>query len=80
MANKRMERIPPDSKIVTTQRISKVLKAQLFIALFLLIYGMFSWFLPHGNVTDNISWPTLLMAIGLTWYIITKIRIWWHHE
>jgi len=76
MANN-MERNPP---VTTTQRTSKSLKAQLSISLFLLCYGGLTWFVHESDASETLSWPTKLMIIGGLWYILTKIRIWWHHE
>jgi len=68
---------------ITTQRTSKVLKAQLFISLFLMIFGGFSWFLPYGDAlddTEGLSWSATLLILGAVWYVVTKIGIWWQHE
>jgi hypothetical protein len=68
--------------IVTTQRTSKPLKAQLAISAFLFGFGLLSWFLPYGHSSEilGISWAAAMMVIGGTWYVITKIMIWWQHE
>lgn len=72
-----------DTKTVTTQRTSKTLKAQLFISMFLMIYGGFSWFLPYGGTLDGsegLSWPAAVVIVGAVWYVITRIGIWWQHD
>jgi hypothetical protein len=68
---------------ITTQRTSKVLKAQLALSMFLMIFGLFSWFLPYGGAlddSDGISWSAATVILGGVWYVVTKIGIWWQHE
>jgi len=72
-----------DKDTVTTQRTSKVLKAQLAISMFLMIFGGFSLFLPYGGALDDadgLPWSITMMIVGGIWYVITKIAIWWQHE
>lgn len=72
-----------DKDTVTTQRTSKLLKAQLAASMFLFWFGGFSWFFSDSGALDNsdgISWSAAMLIIGGIWYVITKIGIWWHHE
>ena len=72
-----------DKKTVTTQRTSKVLKAQLVLSTFLCWFGLLSWFLPYGGTVDGsegVSWPATMMIAGAVWYVVTRIGIWWQHE
>lgn len=66
----------------TTQRTSKPLKAQLFLSLFLILFGGMSWFLPYGHSTEiaGMSWTAFAVLAGAVWYVITKLFAWWHHE
>jgi hypothetical protein len=68
--------------VVTTQRISKTLKARLFLSASLFWFGLLSWFLPYGGALDDsegLSWSASVMILGSVWYVITKILIWWQH-
>lgn len=68
---------------VTTQRTSKVLKAQLAISMFLMIFGGFSWFLPYGGAfddTEGLSWSAAAVIIGGVWNIFVRLAVWWNHE
>jgi len=72
-----------DKETVTTQRTAKVLKAQIALSMFLMIFGGFSLFLPYDGAlddTDGLSWPIAMMLIGAVWYVGTKVAIWWQHE
>ena len=51
MARGAVETTP--STTITTQRTSKLLKAQLAISMFLMLFGGFSWFLPEGGATGG---------------------------
>ena len=72
-----------EQRTISTQRTSKPLKAQLFISLFLIMFGLLSWFLPYGGAldeTEGLPWSVTAMIIGGVWYMITKVLIWWNHE
>jgi hypothetical protein len=66
---------------ITTQRTSKPLKAQLLISTFLFWFGLLSYFLPHGHTSEvlGLPWSAVVMIIGGTWYMITKVMVWWQH-
>ncbi len=42
-----------NTRTVTTPRTSKVLKVQLAISSYLMIFGGFSWFMPFGGALDD---------------------------
>lgn len=72
-----------EMKTVTTQRTGKLLKAQLAISMFLMIFGGFSWFLPYGGVFDGsegLSWSATMAIVGGVWNVVTRIGIWWEHD
>ena len=67
---------------VTIQRTSKTLKAQLFLSISLFWFALLSWFLPYGHSTEigGMSWSAAMMLGGATWYVVTKVLIWWEHS
>jgi hypothetical protein len=68
---------------ITTQRTSKVLKAQLAFSMFLMLFAGLSWFLPYGGALDDsegLSWSATMVIVGFVWFVKVKIAIWWMHE
>jgi uncharacterized membrane protein YvbJ len=68
--------------LTTTQATSKKFKAQILFATLLFWCGLFEVLLALGVETRNSTTGTLsslAMAVGVSWYIVTKLRIWWHH-
>lgn len=63
------------------ERTSKTLKAQLMLSASLFWFALLSWFLPYGHSSDmgGIAWSTVMMIGGATWYVVTKVLIWWKH-
>lgn len=72
--------------VQTIERTSKTLKGQVLASVLLLICGMFTTCVStaiaretHG--AGGVAQLGLLMFLGgLVWFIVTRIRIWWHHE
>jgi uncharacterized membrane protein YvbJ len=84
----------PDRKpVVTIQRTSKRLKMQSMISGLAVLIG-FIWLGVLSNETktngsegsltkvplDALVYPILIIFFGIFWFLITRIRIWWHHE
>lgn len=77
-------------KVQTIELTSKKYKGQLVLSVLLLSLGLFISLAAAGLAATGGGGTTLqallafigipLMVVGLIWYIITKIRIWWHHE
>jgi hypothetical protein len=67
--------------IITTQRTSKPLKAQLFLSVSLFWFGLLSWFLPHGHTSEvlGISWAATATIAGGAWYVVINVCVWWEH-
>lgn len=67
--------------VITTQGTSKYLKAQQLIAAGIAIFGLLG---TCGAVSENdnslASFNAGLFWIGIIWFVIVKIRIWWHHK
>ncbi len=60
--------------LTTTQLTSKKIKIQILLSIFIIIFGM---------VITAINYPVvgiLTILGGIVWFIITKIRKWWHHD
>ncbi len=69
--------------LTTTQLTSKRLKVHIiFSALAFwigLIWGIFGSAADQSNPSPS-PVAVILIMVGSVWYIITKIRIWWHHK
>lgn len=63
---------------VTTELTSKNLKSQILISAFL-FWGGLVWGIATAD-SEASGFAGLAMFIGLIWYIITKINIWWNHK
>lgn len=69
--------------LTTTQGTSKKLKMQSLLSsiLFWLGVALTIGMAQSGNGNeDDMLVPVLMTMIGLVWYLVTKIRIWWHHD
>ena len=62
--------------LATAQRTSKPLKAQEWLSAILSIVGFL--LLAFSDYNSRIGGSMLLMGAG--WLVITRIRIWWHHD
>ncbi|TXS90799.1 hypothetical protein FV139_17650 [Parahaliea maris] len=65
---------------ITTERTSKPLKLHLALSIFLACFaglGVFTFQDRDGSIAD---WTVYLFLAAFTWYVITKVRIWWNHE
>jgi len=65
----------------TIEKTSKTLKAQgclsalvLFVGIVLLVSGIVK------SVSGMQVFGAVAIVVGLLWHIITKIRVWWHHD
>jgi uncharacterized protein YacL len=81
-------------KVQTVELTSKRLKAQLLFAILTIVIGFLllsigSYKLhltafsssgpsPIGTIISVIG--TITMLIGIVWYVITRIMIWWYHR
>tara|TARA_R110002073_G_scaffold44656_4_gene123741 strand:+ start:5811 stop:6134 length:324 start_codon:yes stop_codon:yes gene_type:complete len=67
--------------LATTQLTSKSLKLQSLIAGIIFIVGMFMVIGSDPAPDDNgAGIGSLLLVVGVLWYIVTRFRIWWHHK
>jgi hypothetical protein len=68
--------------VSTIQETSKQLKLHVLISALLFWVG-FIWSIvgASGGVGDaNIALAMLMCITGMVWYLVTKIRVWWHHK
>ena len=74
------ESIAAGASLTTIQQTSKKFKMHTLIAVLLIIVGVV-WII--GNSSDGQSGdgaiPSLLIFVGLVWFVITRLRTWWHH-
>lgn len=62
--------------LATTQLTSKNLKAQTAISVVLISLSVVWAVASEGRSAP----PVLLFFLGFVWFIVTRIRIWWHHS
>lgn len=62
-------------RLTTTQRTSKSIKLQGLLAGIMTIVGVY---LMVADPADDIA--PLILLIGFIWFIVNRIRKWWHHE
>lgn len=69
--------------LTTVQETSKQLKLHIILSA-LLFWGGLLWFFVaasgHQPGQEVSPWPALSLFVGMVWYLVTKIRIWWHHK
>ena len=65
--------------LTTVQQTSKKLKAELLLAIGLASFGFLLLWL-EGSSSQYGAIGGGLAAVGLLWFLITRIRIWWHHH
>jgi hypothetical protein len=68
--------------LVTTQATSKKFKAQQLLSALMIIVG-FVWLMTLGSQTSPSGAqgviPVLLLLSGLIWFLVARVRAWWHH-
>ena len=73
--------------VETIQATSKKLKAHIVFSAIISWIGII-WLIIGISINRELSdaedasltIPILLTLIGFSWYIVTRIRIWWHHK
>ncbi len=66
--------------LATIQRTSKPLKLQGCLSMLLLCFGIAVFVTASSSAPAVGSMGIFLAIIGAIWVVITRIRIWWHHE
>lgn len=68
------------ANITTVQETSKRLKLHMLISVLMICVGVV-WSMPVAQgPAGSTAWPGLLLAAGLIWYVVSRIRVWWHHK
>ena len=71
------------AQLTTTQLTSKKLKMHSAISVLAVIIGAV-WMMVQVEAMEQggeaSATPTLLLVLGFFWFIVTRIRIWWHHK
>ena len=71
------------AQLTTTQLTSKKLKMHTAISVLAVIIGAV-WMMVQVEAMkqggEASATPTLLLVFGFIWFIVTRIRIWWHHK
>ena len=69
------------TQLTTTQGTSKRLKLHSLLALALLVFGAG---LVWASISAGAETPSptggVMAFVGLVWMIVTRVRIWWHHD
>ena len=63
--------------LTTTQLTSKKLKGQQLIATLMVIVGSIWIF---SSPESGAGLPAFIALVGLVWFIVIRIRTWWHHS
>lgn len=65
----------------TIEFTSKNLKAHSFMSNFLILIGFIvAAYIADGRLDAGLNVGYFIMLIGIIWLIVTRIRIWWHHD
>jgi len=72
------------SPLTTTQETSKKLKLHTVFSSVLVIIGFMVLVLSAGVNKSNGGEPSvippIMVGVGVVWFIVTKVKIWWHHK
>ena len=63
--------------ITTIQATSKRFKAQVALSAITFWIGLIAWFTSGPDLQP---WVPVATIGGACWYVLTKIRVWWHHH
>lgn len=70
------ESIAAGANLNTIQETSKKFKFQSFISLLIAAIGFV--LLVSSEIASDAALS--LFTIGMVWYIVNQVRIWWHHK
>jgi L-lactate permease len=65
-------------QVTTTERTSKRIKKHALLSALLLIFG-FIMVIGAGESNGMRTIGALIAAVGLVWFLTTRVRGWWHH-
>lgn len=67
------------TKTTTTQLTSKRLKLQQLLATLMAVVGIIGLVAVAQEPGANGTLWGVLLFLGILWFIVTRVRIWWHH-
>lgn len=67
-------------ELTTIQQTSKKLKLHTVLSVLIAVIGIIVLFGDSDAEGHGASFGALLAIGGLTWFFVTRIRIWWHHS
>lgn len=74
---------PPSSEVSTIELTGKRLKLHSLLSALAIIVGLV-WLIANTSTgqpsVGGMMVSAGLMVGGLAWFVITRIRIWWHHK
>lgn len=76
------EAIAAGAPLTTTQFTSKKIKTHQLVAVLLIIIGGIWLAVAAGQDARSEgagAMPMLVIFIGMVWYLVARIRTWWHH-
>lgn len=68
--------------LTTVQQTSKKLKSHTAVSALMLIGGItwaFSTISADDTPAEHLTYAVLIAAAGGAWFVVTRLRIWWHH-
>ena len=73
--------VSTENNLVTVQETGKSLKLNIILSS-LIFWAAAVWFIGFSlsGKQNGIIFSAIAMLVGLTWYIITRFQIWWHHK
>ena len=66
------------AQLTTTQGTSKKLKAQQLLATLAVIVGVI-WTMGEADSGSSSGIGALILVGGFVWFVVVRIRMWWHH-
>lgn len=73
------ENISTKSNLVTVQKTSKTLKIHSLLSGLCLLLGVVMTMVTLKSDSPSGLAPLLMFGGGI-WFIVTRVRIWWHHK
>ena len=69
------------TQIITTQDTAKRFKLQQLLSVGAIILGLILVFSSGDNPEESSApaFGVLFILGGFVWYVVTRVRIWWHH-
>jgi len=71
------------STATTTEETAKRFKLQKILSLSLIVIGGIFWLndlLNSSNIKETFIVADFILLIGMSWYFINRLRIWWFHK